>query len=49
MFVVKAYCKVEMSPWALSLTEPVPEAFELPASDRPEKTFLANQQRGTAG
>ena len=37
MFVVKVYCKIETSPWALTLTEPVPEAFELPASDWPEK------------
>ena len=33
MFVVKVYCKIETSPWALPLTEPVPEAFGLPASD----------------
>ena len=33
MFVVKVYCKIETSPWALTLTEPVPEAFELPTSD----------------
>ena len=33
MFVVKVYCEIETSPWALTLTEPVPEAFELPASD----------------
>ena len=33
MSVVKVYCKIETSPWALTLTEPVPEAFELPASD----------------
>ena len=39
MFVVKVYCKIETSPWALTLTEPVPEAFELPASDWPEKSF----------
>ena len=39
MFVAKVYCKVETSPWALTLTEPVPEAFELPASDWPEKIF----------
>ena len=39
MFVVKVYCKIETSPWALTLTEPVPEAFELPASDWPEKFF----------
>ena len=31
--------KIETSPWALTLTEPVPEAFELPASDWPEKNF----------
>ena len=34
MFVVKVYCKIETSPWALTLTEPVPEAFELPAIQR---------------
>ena len=39
MFVVKVYCKIETSPWALTLTEPVPEAFELPACDWPEKFF----------
>ena len=39
LFVVKVYCKIETSPWALTLTEPVPEAFELPASDWPEKIF----------
>ena len=40
MSVVKVYCKIEASPWALTLTEPVPEAFELPASDWPQKIFL---------
>ena len=40
MFVVKVYCKIETSPWALTLTEPVPEAFELPTSDWPEKIFF---------
>ena len=39
MSVVKVYCKIERSPWALALTEPVPETFELPASDWPEKFF----------
>ena len=39
MFVVKVFCKIETNPWALTLTEPVPEAFELPASDWPEKFF----------
>ena len=33
------------SPWALTLTEPVPEAFEILPSD----IFLANQRRRTAG
>ena len=28
MFVVKVYCKIETSPWTLTLTEPVSEAFE---------------------
>ena len=38
--MVKVYCKIETSPWALTLTEPVTEAFELPASDWPEKKFF---------
>ena len=33
------------SPWALTLTGRIPEAFEIPPSD----IFLANQRRGTAG
>ena len=38
MSVVKAYCKIETSPWALTLNEPVPErAFELPAPAWPQK------------
>ena len=40
MLVVKVYCKIETSPWALTLTESVPEAFELPASDWPEIFFF---------
>ena len=39
MSVVKVYFKIEASPWALTLIEPVPEAVELPASDWPEKFF----------
>ena len=39
MSVVKVYCKIETSPWAITLTEPVTEAVELPASDWPEKIF----------
>ena len=49
MSVVKVYYKIERSPWALTLTEPVPEAFELPASDWQGKIILANQRRGAAG
>ena len=38
------------SPWALTLTERVPEAFEIPPSDCPEKFFSGQiQRRGTAG
>ena len=33
MSVVKVYCKIETSPGALTLAEPVPEAFELPVSE----------------
>ena len=40
MTVVKVYCKIETSPWALTLTKTVPEAFELPASHWPEKVFF---------
>ena len=40
MSLVKVYRKIETSPWALNLTEPVPEAFKLPASDWPQKIFL---------
>ena len=39
MSVLKVYCNIEMSPWAITLIEPVPEAFELPASDWSEKNF----------
>ena len=42
IFVVRVYCKIEMSPWALNLIKPVPEAFELPASDWP-KLFFSSQ------
>ena len=38
--VVKVYCKIKRSPWALTLTEPVPEAFELPTSYRPQKNIF---------
>ena len=40
MSVVKVYCKNETSPWAITPTEPVPEAVELPASDWAEKIFF---------
>ena len=42
MSVLKVYCKIETSPWVLPLSEPVPEAFELPASDWPENFFFIN-------
>ena len=45
-FVVKVYYKIENSPWALTLTEPVSEAFELPTSDWPDKIFFW-QMRGS--
>ena len=48
MFVVKVYCKIETSPWALTLTEPVPVAFELPASDWPEKLFSGQSEAGNS-
>ena len=44
MSVVKVYCKIETSPWALTLTETVPEAFELPASDWSQKTISQDEQ-----
>ena len=48
--VVKVYSTIEASPWAITLTEPVPESVEFPASDWPEKKlFLANQRREAAG
>ena len=36
MFVVKVNYKNRQRPWALTLIEPVPEAFEFPASDWPQ-------------
>ena len=39
MSEVKVYWKIETCTRALTLTEPVPEAFELPASDWPETLF----------
>jgi len=49
IFIGESLQQERESPWALTLTERVPEAFEIPPSDWPEKFFLANQQRGTAG
>ena len=48
MIVVKVYCKIETSPWALTLTEPVSEAFELPASDWPEKIFSGQSAKSSS-
>ena len=36
MFVATVYYKNGKSPWALTLTEPVSEAFEFPAFDGPQ-------------
>ena len=43
MLVVKVYYKIETSLWALTLTAPVPETFEAPASDWPEKKTISGQ------
>ena len=39
----ESYCKIETSPWALTLTEPVLEEFELPISDWPQKKYFCGQ------
>ena len=39
IFMAEVYNKSRESPWALTLTERVPEAFEIPPSDWPEKYF----------
>ena len=46
MFAVKVYYKIEKSSWALSLTESVPEAFKLHASDWP---ISEEEQPGDSG
>ena len=43
MFVVKVFCKIETSPWALTLIEPVP------AVTRARKSSEASEGRGEAG
>ena len=37
------------SPWALTLTERVPEAFEIPPSDWPEKYFSGQSAKSGGG
>ena len=44
----KVYCKNETNPWAITLTEPVPEAFEIPAFDWVEKYFSAQSAKRTS-
>ena len=44
----KVYCKNETDPWAITLTEPVPEAFEIPAFDWAEKYFSAQSTKRTS-
>ena len=39
MFVVKVYCKIETSPWALTLTEPGARFSKLPVITGPVKLF----------
>ena len=43
----KVYYNWVTSPWALTLTELVPEAFEFPAFDWPEKYFSGQSAKGT--
>ena len=45
----KVYCNRATSPWALTLTELVPEAFEFPAFDWPEKYFSGQSAKRTNG
>ena len=44
----KVYCNRATSPWALTLTELVPEAFEFPAFDWPEKYFSGQSAKRTS-
>ena len=43
----KVYYNWATSPWALTLTELVPEAFEFPAFDWPEKCFSGQSAKRT--
>ena len=52
MFVVKVYCKIDMSPWALTLTKPIPEAIELLLLTGQKKNFWPiseEEQPGDSG
>ena len=44
----KVYCKNETNPWAITLTDPVPEAFEITAFDWAEKYFSAQSAKRTS-
>ena len=44
----KVYYNRATSPWALTLTELVPEAFEFPAFDWPEKYFSGQSEKRTS-
>ncbi len=46
-FRAKVYNIERNSPWALCLTEPVPEAFELLPPDWPQKYFCGQSARST--
>ena len=44
IFVGESLQQERESPWALTLTERVPEAFEIPPSDWPEKYFSGQSE-----
>ena len=47
IFMGKSLQQERESPWALTLTERVPEAFEIPPSDWPEKKSVKRNSRAT--
>ena len=45
IFIGESLQQERESPWSLTLTERVPEAFEIPPSDWPEKYFSGQSAR----
>ena len=45
IFIGESLQQERESPWALTLTERVPEAFEIPPSDWPEKYFSGQSSK----